>query len=110
MQHASPYDMAKDVERILMSVLSKIDLANLGPGPQGIVSTLKHQTADVRLYARDFELADTRTEQLGYAREGRRCLEDLRKNILAASQYGIFSAIDVAHISAHVDRLIGILV
>ena len=110
MQHTTPYDMAKSIERALTSVLSGIDAANLDPGPGSIVGALKRQATDVRLEVRDYELAETRAEQLEHAHDGRKRLEDLRKHILAASEHDLFSAIDVAHISAHIDRLIGDLV
>lgn len=110
MQHASPYDMAKTIERALTSVLSGIDVANLDPGPGSIVGALKRQATDMRLEVRDYELAETRAEQIERARDGRQRLEDLRKHILAASQYDLFSAIEVAQVSAHIDRLIGNLV
>lgn len=110
MQRTSPYDMVKDVERSVARVLSGIDAEELDPRAKDIVGILKREATDARLEVRDYELAETRAEQLERTRDSRDRLESLRKNVLTASQYDIFSAIDVAQVTAHIDRIIGNLV
>jgi hypothetical protein len=54
---------------------------------------------------RDYEYADTRAEQLTYAVAGKKRLDQVRRNIVKASEQGLFSAIDVAQLSANLETV-----
>lgn len=97
---------AKELEAQVTRLLAAHDIANLPHVQKELVNTIKHQLVDVRLDARDFEYAQSRAEQLEYARESRPRLEELHKNILKASEHGLFSAIDIAHVSARLQQLL----
>jgi hypothetical protein len=85
------------------SILSRIDLDVLDRTQIRLVGTIKRLTADTRLDIRDWEMAETREEMLGHSHEALKRLEQTREAILLASQYDIFSAIEVGEISAHFD-------
>jgi hypothetical protein len=63
------------------------------------------QVIDLRLEARDYEYAETRHDQQTHRAAILSYLEPLRQAILSASEYGIFSAIDVVEFSTLLDNL-----
>lgn len=60
---------------------------------------------EARLDVRDYELSETRKEQLKNAAAAKKRLEKVRKDILAASEYNIFSAVDVAQFTGDIDHI-----
>lgn len=67
---------------------------------------MRQLMADARLDARDYELSETRAEQLENAITTKNRLEKLRLLILRSSERDVFSAIDVAQISAQLDEIV----
>ena len=61
--------------------------------------------ANARIYASDYELSETRDEQLTNAKRAQQWLAKAHKEILKASEGNIFSPADVAQLSAHIDQL-----
>jgi hypothetical protein len=51
-------------------------------------------------------LSESREEQLYNAKKAKKWLDQARRNILSASEFNIFGAIDVAHLSAQIDQII----
>jgi hypothetical protein len=86
-----------------MIVLTGIDLFNLETPALRVTHSLKKRLIEARLDVRDYELSETREEQLRGASRGKRRLEEVRKDILAASEYDIFSPVDVAQITAQLE-------
>jgi hypothetical protein len=67
---------------------------------------LKNDLIDARLDIRDYELSETREDQLRRARDANKRLERIRKSILAASEYNVFNAVDVAQLTAQLEQII----
>lgn len=109
MENKSPFLLVKDLERQLSSVLAAIDVYALAAGERKLVTMLKRELADARLDIRDYELSETRDEQLAHAKEAKARLGHVRKYILAASEHNIFSAVDVAEASAHIEQIMDYL-
>jgi hypothetical protein len=105
MVNQSPYLLTKQLETHLNGVLSPIDLYGLAAEPHKIVVDLRHRITDARLDTRDYELSETREEQLKYARAAKKRLDHVRKDILRASEYNIFSAVDVAQLTAFIEQI-----
>ncbi len=61
--------------------------------------------ADARLDVRDYEYAETRAEQQQHAKAAKKRLEQVRQAVLLASEYNVFSAIDVAHTTATIEQI-----
>jgi len=101
----SPFLQAKQLETQLSSVLAAIDIYDLPAKEAKLIRTLRQETTDARLDARDYELSETRDEQLKNAKAAKQRLEHVRRNILAASEYNIFSAADVAITSAQIEQI-----
>jgi hypothetical protein len=70
------------------------------------LAKLQQNLVDSRIYARDYELSESREEQVDNAKKAKKWLEQAQKNILTASEFNIFGAIDVAHLSAQIDQII----
>jgi len=70
------------------------------------LADLQQNLVDSRIYSNSYELSETREEQLQNASSGKKYLERASKNILAASESNIFSAIDVAYLSAQIEQAI----
>lgn len=85
------------------SILSQIDLDVTDRQQVKLVGTIKHLLADARLDIRDWELAENRQEMQRYAREALQRIEQARASMLLASEHGVFSAIQVAEITAQLD-------
>lgn len=107
MEQQSPFLMIKSLETQLNSVLSAMDIYALEAGEQKVVALLKREMVDARLDIRDYELSETRQDQIGCAAAAKKRLEDIRKLILSASEYNLFSAIDVAQLSAQIEHING---
>jgi len=59
-----------------------------------------------RRYVLDFEGSEDSEEQAKGAKTGTKWLKLIRRNLLSASEYNIFSAVEVASLSAQIDQLI----
>lgn len=105
MPYSSPYLLTQSLERSVMGVLTRIDLYNLEAPAARVTHSLKKRLIEARLDIRGYELSETREEQLKGASGGRRKLEEIRKDILAASEYNIFNPVDVAQISAQLELI-----
>jgi predicted Holliday junction resolvase-like endonuclease len=102
----SPSKMVMDLNRQVNIILRNFDLRKLSVKERDFLTKLQQNLADSRIYTRDYELSETREEQLDTAKIAKKWLEHARKNILAASESNIFGAIDVAHMSAIIDQII----
>jgi hypothetical protein len=101
----SPFVLTTQLASELKGRLSAIDVYQLPAPERKIVTDLQHNLADARLDTRDYELSETRDEQLDNAKVAKKRLTKVRKDILAASEYNIFSSIDVAQLTATIDHI-----
>jgi len=106
MNMESPFLAIKNLETQLNGLLAAIDLYALPVGERKLVTVLRREVTDARLDIRDYELSETRAEQLDNAKQAKERLERMRKTILAISEYNIFSAVDVAQLTAQLDQII----
>jgi hypothetical protein len=105
-ENQSPFLLTKQLETQLNSTLSQIDVYDLPAKEAKLINTLKRDIVDARLDTRDYELSETREEQLKNAKVAKKRLEHIRKNILAASEYNVFGPVDVAQLSAQIEQII----
>ena len=106
MEHASVFERVKQLDAHVNGILSHIDSDALMPDERNVFVLIKRQLTDCRLDVRDYEYAETRVEQADHAQTARRSLDTVQKYILQASERNMFSAIDVAHISAQIQQII----
>ncbi len=89
----------------LSGIVTALDIDIIGRETAKILAKIKQLSPEVRLDVRDWEMADSRIEMEQNAKAAVKRLEELRLNILKASEHGIFSAIDVIHLSAQIDAI-----
>jgi hypothetical protein len=102
----SPSRAVKQVDTQIYGVLRSSDLRKLSVKERKILTDLQQNLNDARIYSTDYELSETREEQAKNAKAAKKWLEQAQKNILAASEFNIFDAIDVAHLSAQIEQII----
>lgn len=95
----------KALEAAVGAVLSSLDVFSLPAAERRVVTLLQRELVDARLDIRDYELSETREEQLRKAAESRKRLDKIRKNILAASEFNVFGAVDVAQLTASLEQI-----
>jgi hypothetical protein len=101
----SLFQQAKDVERQIGTILSVYNLDDLIQAERELITTLKHHIIDARLEVRDYEYAETRADQTAHAVAGRQYLKTVSQDILKSSEFGLFSAVDVAQLSGQLDTI-----
>jgi hypothetical protein len=97
---------ATALNRAIGAIIAQLDIDALPAPERSIAESIKRQAADARLDVRDYEYADTRAEQLQRADIANKRLEEIQSAIVKASEYNMFSAIDVAQLSATIQRVI----
>jgi hypothetical protein len=105
-QEQSAFLLVKSLQGQLNNRLLAVDLLSLPTEQAKIVEALKQLAGEVRLDVRDYEFSETRIEQIENAKAAKQRLASLSKNFLAASEYNLFSAADVAQIGAQIEQII----
>jgi hypothetical protein len=90
----------------LIGIVSKVDVDALQRPEREAVQAIRRLLVDVRLDVRDYELAETRAEQLELGKVAQKRLEELHDHILKTSEYNILSSVDVAQNTAYVQYII----
>jgi hypothetical protein len=103
---SSPLGQIRSLETQVRAVISRLDLAELPKDERTVVTKLKNDLIDAKLDIRDYEFSDTLAEQRGHGKQAVKRLESIRAGILAASEYNVFNAVDVAQISAQIEQII----
>lgn len=100
-----PSRLAKELEAQIRRSLRNIDMAKADKKIKDLIAELMQVLNDAKTYVHDYELSETREEQLNNAKRAKHFLERAGKDVLSLSEHGFFSAIDVAHISAQIDTI-----
>lgn len=98
-------DKARDIETRIINVLAALDVDGLPLTERNLVEQIKRVATDARLDARDYQYAETRAEQLTLATAAKKRYQTLQQHILKASEHNMFSAIEIAQLSAHIEQL-----
>jgi len=98
--------MVKKLEGQVRQILRKLNMHELSIKEKKFVSDLQQNLDDTRIYIADYESSEDQQERLANARLAKKWLVSAQKNILSASEYNIFGAIDVAHLGAQIDQII----
>ena len=102
----STYTLAKQLDGEITRILAAARAAGLLEGRvQQETKLLKRDLTDARLDIRDYELAETKAEQQQLGSDARKRLSNVEQSILAASQQDIFTAVEVAKLSAQIAQL-----
>lgn len=103
MEYHSPFLAMQQAERQIKTQLRSVDIDLLEPTEKKAVLSLKRLAVDARIDIRDYELSETRTEQLKYATAAKKDLAKLRGAILAVGS--AFGPADVAQLTAELELI-----
>jgi hypothetical protein len=103
MQNTSPYVAMQRLDMHLRPMLRDIDQELLEPDARKAVKSIRSLMVDAKLDIRDYELSETRDEQLKNAVVAKQRVEKLQANILLAGN--VFGPADVAQLSAQLEQI-----
>jgi hypothetical protein len=89
----------------ITSLLSRATTDYLTRQELAVLNHIKRMMVEARLDLRDYTYADSRAEMDKNAKAALKHLAVLRKDILAASEFGAFGPADVAHLTAQIDQV-----
>lgn len=98
--------LALELDAGIRASLSSFDIDSLPLHERELITLIKRQASDARLDIRDYEYAETRAEQLGGLRESNERFGQLERNIVKASEYNLFGAIDVVQLSTKIQQIL----
>lgn len=104
MSNKSPFLLVKQLEGDVIRLLSHLDVTLLETKEQHLIAQLKNVLIDTRLEIQDYELAETRDNQLRNARDAKRYLTRVEKYI-TANPASAFGAVDTAHLFAQIGQI-----
>ena len=103
----STYTLVKRLDADITRILAASRAAGIvEPALEREMKLLKRDVANARLDIRDYELAETKIEQVRLGSDATKRLEAVRHGILAVSQNNVFGAVEVAQLSAQIESLI----
>jgi hypothetical protein len=105
MDNKSPFLAMQRVEGQIQTVLRHLDPDTLDTNQRKAVGSLKRLAIDTRLDVRDYELSETRVEQVENAVAAKNRLAKLQQCILISGD--VFGPVDVAHLSAQLEQING---
>lgn len=108
MENQSPFLAMQRAETQLKGLLRAIDTDLLTPEEKKALASLRRLSSEVRLDIRDYELSETREEQLQKATQAKKRLAKLQVTILAVGM--MFGPADVAQLGAQLEQIMGNLV
>ena len=104
---SGPSIRVKRLEADVRQILRKTDPAKLERKYRDVLSDLRQNLVDIRIYVNAYEFSEERPEQEQNAKTAKKWLARARQNILKASEAEVFGAADVAQLSAQIDQLSG---
>jgi tRNA U34 5-carboxymethylaminomethyl modifying GTPase MnmE/TrmE len=107
---SAPSVMFKKLESDVRLALRKVNDRQLEPKYRKALAEIRQNLVDIRIYTNAYDFSEERGEQLDNAKLARKWLEQMHRHILKASEADIFSAIDVAHLTAQIDQITGDLI
>src|ERR1700712_5616269 len=105
MENTSPFIAMQRMDTTLRPLLRDVELDSLEPVQRKAVKDIRRQFIDAKLDVRDYELSETRPEQLSNAVKAKNRLFKLQADILLAGN--VFGPADVAQLSAQLEQING---
>jgi len=103
MGNESPFLAMQRAETSIKALLRVVDMDLLTPDEKKALGSLKRLSSDARMDIRDYELSETREEQLAKASDAKRRLAKLKANLLGSGM--VFGAADIAQLDAQLDHI-----
>jgi hypothetical protein len=103
MENQSPFLAMQRAETHLKGLIRSIDTDLLEPNEKKAVASLRRLSGDARLDIRDYELSETRAEQLKKAHDAQKRLKKLQGAVLSVGT--VLSPADVAQLDAQFEYI-----
>ena len=103
--NSSPFLLVKQLESDVVRLIAYVDITDLSHEEQQKLAALRHSLIDARLEIQDYELAETRDDQLRNAKDSKKYLQKVR-TIITDNTLNVFGAVDVAHLTAKLEQII----
>ena len=103
MENTSPFLAMQRAEGPMKALLRGVDSELLEPAERKSIASLRRLAVDARHDIRDYELSETRKEQLECAAKAKKRLDKLRQAILASGS--AFGPADVAQLTAQLEQI-----
>ena len=104
MANYTPAALVKQIDNQVGRQLRQVDWALVEAKGRKAVADLRQNLNNAKIYSQDYELSEMRDEQLDNAKKATKWLDKARQNILRASEFNVFGAVDVAHLTAQIDQ------
>lgn len=106
MENDAPLKQLGQIAQQIRSILHATEVDPADMIMRKMIQNITRNLEIARKFLHDYEREEDVRVQALILPQGIARLETLRKNILDASQYNLFGAVDVAHLSANIDQLI----
>lgn len=106
MEGSTLTELIRKLSANLNGIVSAVDVDALQRPEREAIQGIRRLLMDVRLDVRDYELAETRAEQLTLAHTAKERLEQLHHSMLRLSEYNILGSVDVAQNSSYIQYII----
>jgi hypothetical protein len=103
MENQSPFLAMGRAETYIKTLLRGLDTDLLTPDEKKAMASLRRLSHEARLDIRDYELSETRQEQLDKADEARKRLNKLKSTLIAVST--AFGPADIAQLDAQLEHI-----
>jgi hypothetical protein len=103
MADQSPFLAMQRAETQIKALLRTVDTDLLAPDEKKAMASLRRFAHEARLDIRDYELSETRAEQVGKAAAAQKRLNKLKTTLLAVSQ--AFGPADIAQLDAQLEEI-----
>ncbi len=100
----SPFLLVKQVQADVFGLLRSFDIGDLEAKEQKRVDQLRIDLSDARLDIQDYELAETRDNQLRNAKDARERL-NRAQTYISANDLSVFGPVEVAHLTAQIGQI-----
>lgn len=100
---ASASSIAQKLDRLIKGVIRSLDVEALSQKERTALSQIRLACNEIRLDIRDYEYAQSREEQLKWAKIGRHNVAALNKLLLSLED--VFSPADIAECGAYLETL-----
>jgi hypothetical protein len=102
---SAPSIRVKRLEADIRLVLRKVNESKLDRKYRNALAELRQNLIDIRIYTNAYDFSEMREEQLENATAARKWLDSAHQQILKTSEIDIFSPIDVAQLTAQIDKM-----
>lgn len=104
MNKESPFMLVSELKQDILRQLSRLDIVSLPTKEQEVIEQLRGEIVDARLDIKDYELAETRDDQLRNAKDAKKRLHTVEQLILA-NPSNIFGSVEVAQLTAYIGHI-----